>query len=86
MNIQDTLTERGKQYGVFEFHASIAQQLKEVMRTRGGWDHLSYDKMEALEMIQHKIARILNGDPNTHDSWHDIAGYATLIADTLEAK
>lgn len=35
----------------------------------GGW----------LEMIAHKIARILNGDPNYADNWHDIAGYATLI-------
>lgn len=32
-----------------------------------------------FEMIAHKIARILNGDPNYADNWHDIAGYATLI-------
>lgn len=30
-------------------------------------------------MIQHKIGRILNGDPAYADSWHDIAGYATLV-------
>jgi len=30
-------------------------------------------------MILHKIARILNGDPEYSDNWHDIAGYATLI-------
>jgi hypothetical protein len=34
-------------------------------------------------MIQHKIARILNGDPNYHDSWHDIGGYSKLVADRL---
>ena len=37
------------------------------------------EEQEALDMIFHKIARILNGDPNYADSWHDIAGYATLI-------
>jgi hypothetical protein len=35
-------------------------------------------------MIFHKLARIANGDPNYHDSWHDIAGYAKLVADRLE--
>lgn len=34
-------------------------------------------------MIVHKIGRILNGDPNYADSWHDIAGYATLIDQQL---
>jgi hypothetical protein len=34
---------------------------------------------EALDMILHKIARIVNGNPNETDHWHDIAGYATLV-------
>jgi hypothetical protein len=25
----------------------------------------------------------LNGDPEFHDSWHDIVGYAKLVADSL---
>ncbi len=37
-------------------------------------------------MIFHKIARIINGDPNYADSWVDIAGYATLVANRLENK
>lgn len=44
------------------------------------------DQMEALEMIVHKIGRILNGDPDYSDSWRDIAGYATLVADRLDGK
>jgi hypothetical protein len=39
-----------------------------------------------MEMICHKMARIMNGDPNYSDSWHDIAGYAKLVADRLEGK
>ncbi len=35
-------------------------------------------------MIAHKLARICNGDPDYGDSWRDIAGYATLVADRLE--
>lgn len=37
-------------------------------------------------MIAVKIARILVGDCNHPDHWHDIAGYATLVADRLEGK
>jgi hypothetical protein len=43
------------------------------------------DQREALDMIAHKIGRILNGDPNYADSWVDIAGYAKLVADRLES-
>ena len=35
-------------------------------------------------MILHKLARILNGDPNYVDSWHDIAGYAILVEDIIK--
>lgn len=91
-NITDTLKERGARYGSLKGHARIAQALKDTMHTfvkyegdsTRPWDKLSDDKKEALDMIAHKIGRILNGDPEFHDSWHDIVGYAKLIADTLE--
>lgn len=35
-------------------------------------------------MIQHKIGRVLNGDPNYDDNWIDICGYSKLIADELK--
>jgi hypothetical protein len=44
----------------------------------------SDDQWEALEMIVHKIGRIVNGNPNKVDHWVDIAGYAKLVADRLE--
>lgn len=81
--VEATLNERGKRYGEFAEHARIAQELKHVMRSKVGWDALSPDKKEALEMVAHKVARILNGDPNYADSWHDIAGYATLVEKKL---
>lgn len=84
--IDQILDERGKRYGKFTGHAEISQQLKRILFTyqsvrRCSLDH---DQLEALDMICHKIARILNGDPNYADSWVDIAGYAQLVADRLE--
>jgi len=80
--ITEILDERGKRYGKFKDHAEISQRLKYVVRDRR--DVLLDDQREALEMICHKIARILNGDPNYADSWIDIAGYAQLVADRLQ--
>ena len=82
-SVDATLTERGNRYGKFKDHAELSQKLKEAMYCADGWEYLSADMREALEMIQHKIARILNGDPTYADSWHDIAGYAKLVDDRL---
>lgn len=82
-NIDQVLQERGTRYGEFAGHAVIAQDIKRQLRV-GNWRDLSPDKKEALDMIAHKIARILNGDPNYADSWVDIAGYAKLVANKLQ--
>ena len=84
INVNEMLAGREARYGTFSGHAAIAQRLKGTMVTQPKWLHLDADQREALEMIQHKVARILNGDPNYADSWVDIAGYATLVANRLE--
>lgn len=89
MDIQTTLKERGSRYGEFTDHARVTQSIKQAMANspngaeRNG---LADDQAECLEMIAHKIGRILCGDPDYHDSWHDIAGYATLVAQRLEGE
>jgi hypothetical protein len=77
----ELLAERGKTHGDFTDHAMITQNLKDAMHNVQGWAKLSHVQCEALEMIQHKIGRILSGNPNFRDHWDDIAGYARLVAD-----
>ena len=77
--IDSTLDERQATYGDFADHAMITQQIKKAMVDSKNWRLLSESKKECLEMVAHKIGRILNGDPDFHDSWHDIIGYVTLI-------
>ncbi len=86
ININEMLAMREARYGTFENHARISQALKDVMYVRSGWDRLAEDQREALEMIQHKVARILNGDPNYLDNWVDICGYSQLVVNRLEKE
>ena len=81
--IDDTLLDREKRYGDFTSHAEITMRLKDVVREFDG--NLSHVQKEAIDMILHKIGRILNGDPDYADSWHDIAGYATLAEQRCKA-
>lgn len=83
--IKETLNQRQSQYGSFEDVAMITEQMVDVMR-KGYYENLAYNQKMALYMICSKMARIVNGDPNHKDSWHDIAGYATLIDNELESE
>lgn len=82
-DISATLAERGSRYGLFIDHATLTQNIKYTFTFGKNWDYLPLDSKEALEMIAHKIGRVLNGDAEYADSWVDIAGYAKLVADRI---
>ena len=68
-------------HGVFEDHARFTQQMKRILNSSPRYQEPGFtdSQREALEMIVHKIGRILAGDPNHADHWADIAGYARLV-------
>ena len=82
--IDKTLSERGNRYGSFASLAQISQDLKGVMHKSTNWGKLTASQKEALEMVQHKIARMLNGDPTYIDNPVDIVGYATLMMKNMQ--
>lgn len=88
--ISQILDERGSRYGSFVTHANITMALKlsihEHIKIHNKEDVITADQLEALDMICHKIGRIVNGDPNYADSWIDIAGYAKLVSDRLQQE
>lgn len=84
VGIDATLAERGSRYGSFAHHARIAQTLQDVLRGEPGWAALAPDQRQALTVICDKMARMLNGDPNYRDNWHDIVGYAKLVDDRMK--
>ena len=91
MSVDNTLAERGARYGDFTDHAELAQELQDIMRgfrklgpqgqIVNPWAKLDSVKRQALTVIADKIARILSGDPDYTDNWHDIQGYAKLAED-----
>jgi hypothetical protein len=68
---------RDDQHGGMEAVGLVAQSMKGVMRDCRNWHRLDCGHQEALDMIAHKIARILSGaDPHDPQHWEDVAGYA----------
>ena len=80
-NIEDTLKERGSRYGDFSDNAELSERLLLLLRVSIGYGNLRDVHKAALNVICQKIARIVNGDPEYKDNWHDIAGYAKLAED-----
>lgn len=78
--IEDTIEARGASHGDPEQNACIYTELREAFTTGRRIDPLHE---WALDMIAHKLARILTGDPTEPDHWHDIAGYATIVEQSL---
>ena len=83
-NVDEILEERNTTHGDFKMNAIVSQGLKAHLELGTNWDKISPDKKEALEMICHKMARIVNGDNEYKDSWTDIIGYASLIEKDLK--
>ncbi len=81
--IADTVRARTTKYGDFRDQGATAQRLKITAREGASWEELALYQREAIDMILHKVARIVNGDPNYADSWHDIQGYAKITEDRL---
>ena len=87
-DVDAILNERAATYGSFISVALFAQEMKELIRSALDEQNagLQADHQEALDMIASKIARIITGDSHHRDSWLDIAGYATLVADRIQGK
>lgn len=84
-SVQETLKERQSSYGCFEDVALVTENIIDALK------QVNYSKMPkthkmAMYMIASKMARIVNGDFNHKDSWHDIQGYARLIENLINGN
>ena len=83
--IEEVLNQRQSTYGSFTKNAEVSQMLKYFMTQGTNYKQMPVAHREALEMIVHKIARIVNGDPYYIDNWIDICGYSQLVIDEIKS-
>jgi len=83
--INSTLRDRDRNYNGIPFmdRAAFSQTVKDAFRKGPLWAGLGADQKEALDMIAHKLARIVCGNPAVVDHWHDIGGYVRLVEEEL---
>lgn len=86
MKVENVLNERESRYGDFGRLAQAAQAFKSVCRNAPSWSNMTATQREAAEMIMLKMVRVLYGNPLHFDTWHDIAGYATLATEEFARK
>lgn len=86
ISVGEVLDQRALDYGQFKHGAELMQGMKRLVSDHAQRHGKTFadDQWEALEMILHKIGRIVNGNPDKVDHWVDIAGYAKLVAMRLE--
>ena len=84
--IEATLNQRQQTHGYFPDVAATSHNIRNAMSQEPEWKKLTTYQRESLIVIAQKIARILNGNPNEPDHWHDIAGYAMLVEKELIGK
>lgn len=80
---QSVIESREATHGDYNKQALFAQRLKGLMHQENNWPNTTPAMRESLDMIAVKISRILTGNPDEPDHWLDIAGYATLVHNTL---
>ena len=81
-----TLDERGQDYGDFAEGSEVFAALINAMGLGKRWNDVEGYQLNALVMIAHKLSRLLNGNPDHRDGWHDIAGYASLVERELARR
>jgi len=90
MSIDQILEGKAKEYtiGDYQDRARLMQALKETLRHESVEDYNKLEPVvkESLEMIMHKVGRIVNGNPYEPDHWHDIAGYAQLVVQMMDKR
>ena len=88
-SIDDVTAERGKRYGNYADHAALSPAIQNILYSalapnpNVDLDPLDDDIKETLEMMAHKLGRLVNGFTYFADSYIDIAGYAKLVGDRL---
>ena len=84
-NVNETLKERGKVYGDYEGGSEFRASVMKLIIDR--YAEVNHGGMPAIHMVYlydivNKLSRLAS-TPDHIDTWHDIAGYATLAEEAF---
>lgn len=85
-DIHDTLDDREEEYGEYRELAYLLESIIAIYNTSKNYRRLEPYQRVALYMDAMKTVRILNGNYNNIDSWHDKVGYAELVVKELRKE
>ena len=85
-SVTSTLDERETQYGSYVDLADLLEAIIDVYGSSRNYRNLEPYQKTALYMDAMKTVRILNGDSNNSDSWHDKSGYSELVVKELKRR
>lgn len=80
---QAIIEDRNNTHGDYEVQAALSQKQKDLLRSAPGWDALSAEQKETLDMVCVKMSRVLCGNANEPDHWLDMMGYVKLVHNQL---
>ena len=84
--VNETLDDREEEYGRYRDLAQLLEAIINVYNTSENYRRLLPYQRVALYMDAMKTVRILNGNYNNIDSWHDKAGYSELVVKELRKE
>jgi hypothetical protein len=85
-DVDNTLDTREQEYGSYETLSELLEMIVDAYKCSNNYWRLAPYQRVSLYMDAMKTARILNGDYNKIDSWHDKAGYAELVVKQLKKE
>ena len=83
-NTPSTIAARQSTHGIFSENTKFIQAAKDLARQGPNWATMPAYQREAVDMLMHKIGRILYGDPSHLDHWVDISGYSDRVVKTIK--
>ena len=84
MLLNEVLDVRKNNYGSFNDNSVLTDYLYGCVQKN--IEHEPPFIKEALHMICHKVARVVNGCVDYEDNWVDIAGYSQCVIDILKKQ
>lgn len=78
-DVDALIAERSTTHGDYMVNSAITWRIKDALHMGSRYNEMHPAMKETLDMVAHKMHRIVNGDPFFKDHWVDMTGYPHLV-------